>query len=186
MSVTEDRWTPPPPWCPAPHHWHADTADATEHEVTELAAAFVRALQPEAVVETGTNTGQTALAIGAALARNGHGHLWTVEADPGLARSAAAALAHLPVTVVCADTADWEPPVPPGFAWLDSAIDARAGEIARWAASPGFAPGAVIGIHDTGPQHRTAATLEPLVRSGLLRTVTLRTPRGVTFAEVTR
>ncbi len=90
--TTEDRWTPPSDWCPAPQHWHSDTyePDVTEHEVTALAVAFVRALQPEVVVETGTSTGATALALGQALHANRHGHLWTVEIDEALALKAAA------------------------------------------------------------------------------------------------
>lgn len=183
-AISEDRWTPPSAWCPNPHWWHADTGDATEHEVTVLVAAFVTALQPEIVVETGTNTGQTAVAIGRALARNGHGHLWTVEADADLAAAAARAAEGLPVTVEHAHTSSWEPPGRIGFGWFDSSLGDRAGEITRWAVSPGFEPGAIIGIHDTGPQHIVQATLAPLAGSGLIRAVTLRTPRGVTFAEL--
>lgn len=189
--VTEDRWTPPSSWCPEPRWWHADTADATEHEVTALAAGFVRALQPETVAETGTNTGQTALAIGQALAANGHGHLWTLETDEPMATAARRLLSGLPVTVVHASSLDWEPPDGTGFAWLDSgpvtgfAGDPgalRRGEIARWL--PRFAAGAVIGIHDTAPHHPVMRAVLPLLEAREMAFLNLRTPRGVVFAQV--
>lgn len=44
--------------------------------------ALVRALQPEHVVETGTHFGLGSCAIAAALLRNGHGRLTTIDIDP--------------------------------------------------------------------------------------------------------
>jgi len=190
--VSEDRWTSPAPWCPRPGWWHADDPVGTELEVSELAAAFTRALQPEIVVETGTYLGQTAEAIGIALQRNGHGHLWTLEVDGKCAAFAERRLAVLPATVVCQDSLTWDPPGPVGFAWIDSGpgpggldgpADIRFREIARWL--PCFAPGAVIGVHDTAPHHQVLVTLMPLLESGQLASlITLRTPRGVTFVQV--
>lgn len=183
MTATEDRWTPPNDWQPHPEYWHSDDAQATEHEVTELVAAFVRALQPEIVVETGAYIGQTSEAIGRALARNGHGHLYSVEVDEALAGKAAQRCEGLPVTVVHGDSLSFTPPGEVGFAWLDSETGIRHLELQRlrrW-----LAPGAVVGIHDTGPQHRAAGLLWPLVRKGVFVPVTLRTPRGVTFGTVT-
>ena len=45
--------------------------------------AIVRAAQPENVVETGTHLGLGSCVIAAALLRNGHGHLTTIDVDPG-------------------------------------------------------------------------------------------------------
>jgi hypothetical protein len=201
MTTREDAWTQPSHWCTAPHQWHADDTEATEHEVSELAAGFVRALQPHIVIETGTYRGQTSLAIGQALVENGHGHLFTIEADPVLAANAELELAAFPVSVICADASAWlaEPHFSPrvGFAWIDSGILAtrpntptsrgyeasRAAEIERLL--PYCEPGAIIGVHDTGPQHPVLASLQPLFGAGaLLPGITLRTPRGVTFAQV--
>ena len=44
--------------------------------------ALVRALQPDHVVETGTQLGLGSCAIAAALLRNGHGRLTTIDIDP--------------------------------------------------------------------------------------------------------
>jgi hypothetical protein len=180
--ATEDRWTPPNDWQPHPEHWHSDDAYATELEVTELAAAFVRALQPELVLETGTWTGQTAEAIGVALVANGHGHLYSLETDEAMAGKAAQRCEGLPVTVVHGDSLSWSPPGEIGFAWLDSETGIRHLELQRFARW--MEPGAVVGIHDTGPQHATGGLLWPLIRKGMFTALTLRTPRGVTFGQV--
>ena len=177
----EDTWTPPAQWCPQPRYWHADDGDATEHEVTGLVAAFVRALQPEVTVETGSYLGQTSEAIGLALQQNGHGRLWTVERDPDRAAQAQARCAGLPVEVVTDDSLSWAPPGDIGFAWVDGGSD-RAAEISRLLGS--FIPGAVLGMHDAGPQHQFTAQVQPLIQAGHLKPITLHTPRGVMFAEV--
>jgi predicted O-methyltransferase YrrM len=181
---TEDRFTPPSAWCEHPEHWHSDDAQATEHEVSELVAAFARALQPEIVVETGTNSGQTAEAIGRALARSGHGHLYTLEADLEMAAQAALRCAGLPVTVLCQDSLSWTPPGEVGMAWLDSETGIRHLELLRL--RPYLADGAIVGVHDTGPQHMTSRYLWPLIADGVFSAITLRTPRGVTFGTVAK
>jgi methyltransferase family protein len=179
---SEDTWTPRGrEWCPQSQYWHADDGDATEHEVTELVAAFVRALQPEVAVETGSYLGQTSEAIGRALKRNGHGRLYTVEHDPARAASARDRCAGLPVEVVTGDSHSWPAPEGIGFAWIDGSWD-RASEISHLL--PGFIPGAIVGMHDAGPQHPFTGQVQPLVTAGRLKPVTLRTPRGVMFAEV--
>jgi Methyltransferase domain len=182
--TTEDAWSPPTGWCPHPEWWHADDGDGTELEVTELAAALVRALQPEVAVETGSYLGQTSYAIGVALQRNGHGRLYTVECVPDRADQARERCAGLPVEVVTGSSLYWSWQVPRGvgFAWIDGCHD-RAAEIAHLL--PAFAPGAVIGLHDTAPHHPYAAQVGSLIAAGLLQPIMLRTPRGVMLAEVT-
>ena len=44
--------------------------------------ALVRAVQPDHIVETGTHLGLGSSVIAAALLRNGHGHLTTIDIDP--------------------------------------------------------------------------------------------------------
>jgi len=77
----ESTWTHASDWCPDPSKWSATDNFGTEHEITELVAAFVRATQPSVVVESGTYHGETAVAIGRALQANGHGVLYTLEND---------------------------------------------------------------------------------------------------------
>jgi len=181
--LPESTWTKPRPGCPRPDWWHASDEDSTEIEVTELIAGFVRALQPELVVETGTAWGQTAQAIGRALHDNGHGHLYTLEPDEGRAEFSKGRCRGLPVTVVCERSLDWWPPGAVDFAWFDSLLHLRVQEFNHFRGA--FSPGAFVGFHDTGPQHEPLATqVGELEAAGLYKGLTLPTPRGVTVGVV--
>lgn len=177
----ESRFTTARDDCPHPEQWHSADDDSTELEVAELVGAFVRAVQPEIVVETGTAWGVTAEQIGLALARNGHGQLYTTEPTPDRAAAARERCAGLPVIVVEAPSNEFRPPSPIGFAWLDSLLPLRADEYRRL--RPLLAPGAIVGFHDAGPQHGQREEWEALASEGL-RFIYLRTPRGVLFGQV--
>lgn len=182
--VGEDTFTSPSLWCPDPRYWHCeDNGGATENEVTELVAAFVRALQPEIVAETGSYTGVASHAIGSALARNGHGMLHTIELDPEFADAVRVRCAGLPVTVITGSALDWDAPRGIGFAWVDGSWD-RDAEIDQLLGC--LLPGAIVGIHDTAPHHYgwNGYSRNQGKYAGILQPVTLRTPRGVTFAQV--
>lgn len=179
--MTEDRFYGPSTWCPNPQYWHSYDVDATEYEVTELVAAFIRATQPEVVVETGSYTGQTSEAIGRALVTNGHGHLWTVEVDMERAVEAKRRCLDLPVTVVIGDSQDWDAPDNIDFAWIDGS-GYRVGEIEHLLGK--FSPGAIIGMHDAGPRFSFMIQVKRLTDTGVLKSIVLRTPRGVMFAMV--
>ncbi|MFZ0119347.1 MAG: class I SAM-dependent methyltransferase [Pseudonocardiaceae bacterium] len=180
---SEARFTPPRPDCPYPEHWHSTDDDSTELEVTALVGAFVTALQPEFVIETGTAFGQTAKAIGQALLANGHGHLVTLESDPVRAELSRNRCAGLPVKVLKVSSLDYEPDAPVDFCWFDSLIDIRHLEFLRYL--PCMSSRAVVGFHDTGPQHAVRRHLERLVASEVLpEPLWLPTPRGVCFARV--
>lgn len=181
MTLSEARFTAPRPDCPHPEWWHSDDEDSTEREVTELVAAFVCALQPELVVETGSAWGQTAEAIGRALDDNGHGRLVTLEPDPDRARATAVRCEGLPVDVVVRASLDWMPNGPVGFAWFDSLIELRADEFRRYLP---WLRGSIVGFHDAGPHHHLRPDLDRLAAEGLMRPIYLPTPRGACFAEV--
>lgn len=181
----ESRFTAPRAECPRPDYWHSTDPDSTELEVTHLVAAFVRALQPGVVLETGTAFGQTAVAIGLALAANGHGHLETLEPDADRAAFARDRVRGLPVIVYQKASLEWAPPQPHpqiGFAWFDSLIHLRATEFRFYRAW--MRTGAIVGFHDCGPQHAVRPDVEQLADEKLLRPIYLPTPRGVMFAEV--
>jgi predicted O-methyltransferase YrrM len=184
VPLGEDTFTGPSDWCPQPGRWHATDSDSTEVEVTELVAAFVRALQPDIAVETGAAWGQTALAIGEALAANGHGELWTVEPDPERAAHCRRKLSHLPhVHVVEAESLTWTPPDAIGFAWFDSLPHLRVPEFQQYWTR--MQAGTIVGFHDTAPHKRhLCRELAKLEASGAVKLIRLRTPRGVSFAEV--
>lgn len=178
--VVESTWTAPRPDCPHPEWWSSTDPQSTEIEVSELVAGFVRALQPEYVVETGTCIGQTARMIGEALAANGHGRLDTLELDPGRGKVARAICDGLPVTVHYGSSLDFTPAAPIGFAWLDSETQLRIPEFQRF--RPLMVPGAIVGFHDTAPhQGPWGRQVERLPGT---RSIRLLTPRGVTFVQV--
>lgn len=180
----ESRFTPPRDDCPYPGRWHSRDADSTEYEVTELVAAFVRALRPDVVVETGSAWGQTAEAIGRVLAEAGVGVLHTLEPAKARATFTRQRIGELPVIVHEVGSGEWEPiPEGIGFAWLDSLHHLRVPEFRRF--KPFFAPGAIVGFHDTGPhQGQLKAEILQLEAEGLIFPMFLPTPRGVCFAEV--
>lgn len=180
MIVSESTWTPPRPDCPNPGWWHSTDNQSTEIEVTELVAGFVRALQPDYVIETGTCIGQTAHAVGLALRDNGHGRLDTLETDPDRAAIARRRCAGLPVTVLEQPSLEFTPAGPVGFAWFDSLIELRVPEFHRFRSF--LAPGAVVGFHDTGPHFGDYGDVIAAIDG--LSTMRLRTPRGVTFAQL--
>lgn len=185
----ESTWTRPTPRCPHPEHWHATDDDSTELEVTTLVAGFIRALQPDLVIETGAAWGQTSHLIGAALQDNGHGRLITFEPDLERAKFTEARCQGLPVLVVPQPSLDPDygilaavgRGVQVGFAWLDSLFDLRFLEL--HALRPHLAPGAIVGLHDTAPHHPLHAQLEHKTEATRLD---LHTPRGVTFIQPRR
>lgn len=184
-ALSEGRFTAPRAECPDPQWWHSTDSDSTELEVSLLVGAFVRALQPDCVLETGTAFGQTAEAIGTALAANGHGHLETLEPDAERAEYARLRCRGLPVLVYQRPSLRWlspQPHPPYGFVWLDSLIHLRAAEFRFY--RPWMRVGAIVGFHDCGPQHAVRPEVERLADEGLLRPIYLPTPRGVIFAEV--
>ena len=180
-KTSEDRYTAPTPECPHPERWHAVDWDSAETEVTALVAAFVRALQPDLVVETGSAWGQTAHAIGEVLART-QGVLHTIEPDPERADHTRQRCEGLPVVVEQMDSLHFVPPGPVGFAWLDSLPNLRVPEFR--ALYPHFAPGAFVGFHDTAEKFGLWPGIAQLEAEGWLLPVRLPTPRGVVFAEV--
>lgn len=187
----ESRFTEPRPDCPHPERWHSRDADSTEVEVTHLVAAFVQALRPDVVVETGTAWGQTAVAIGKVLEAGGYGGvLHTIEPDPERCAMVRGALRNLPVVLHETTSLEWFESHPwgtreerVGFAWFDSLHHLRVPEFR--ALHPKLAKGAFVGFHDTGPhQGGLADEILQLEAEGLLLPIFLPTPRGVCFAEV--
>lgn len=190
----ESRFTPSRKDCPHPERWHSPDSDSTEIEVSRLAAAFVEALRPDLVIETGSAFGQTAELIGQVLHTAGVGHLVTFEVDPARVAATADRVAGLPVTVSHEESlvgiqrlVDLGPGrFPVGFAWLDSLFELRVAELE--AICPLLTRNAIVGVHDCGDPTGTKypefaqQVADAADRLGFAR-LSLPTPRGVTFLQ---
>lgn len=190
VAESEGRWTPATALCPHPERWTSTDDESTEIEVTELVAAFVRALQPDYVVETGAAWGQTTEAIGRALAANGRGALDAIEYDPERCDFVSARCDGLPVNVIEGDTMTFTPIGEIGFAFFDSGFALRVPEFHRYRGY--MRKGTIVAFHDTAPGHGALASGRDLrgeIEHGLAghaQVMHLPTPRGITLAEVIR
>jgi predicted O-methyltransferase YrrM len=189
----ESRFTDQRPDCMHPDRWHSPDADSTEIEVSRLVAAFVEALRPDVVVETGTAFGQTAELIGQVLLTAGVGHLVTFEVDEERVLFAANRVHGLPVQVAPQASLEGIHQMingglsgKVGFAWLDSLFELRVSELA--AIRPLLSKGAIVGIHDCGEPGATkysefATTVAAAATRMGFNRISLPTPRGVTFLQ---
>lgn len=180
----ESRFTPATETCPRPERWHSTDVDSTEIEVSELIAAFVRALQPDVVVETGAAWGQTTRLIGQALQRNGHGSLHSLEIDDERADYTIRQCEGLPVVVERVSSLEYTPPAKVGFAFFDSLVPLRVPEFEHYLHHPGYTRGAFVAFHDTADHHGLWPEIAELEKQGKLLPIRLPTPRGVVIAEV--
>jgi predicted O-methyltransferase YrrM len=189
----ESRFTDPRPDCMHPERWHSPDPDSTEIEVSRLVAAFVEALRPDLVIETGTAFGQTAELIGDALGDVPDTWLITFETDPQRAQHARerciatrVEVREKPSLVGIQEMVDAGTYGKVGFAWLDSLFELRVSELA--AIRPLLSKGAIVGIHDCGEPGATkysefATTVAAAATRMGFNRISLPTPRGVTFLQ---
>lgn len=172
--------------CPEPQLWSMFDGWTAEVEIIELIYGLVRATKPCLAVETGTWHGMTAAAIGRALQVNGRGRLVTTEIDPESFAAASARIegAGLVGTVATTNQASlsFKPDQPIDFLLLDSELGLRLEEFRHF--QHYLAPGAIVVFHDTNASHAVVrAGVEELSRTGVLRVLTLRTPRGIAVCQ---
>ena len=145
----ESEFTAPRPDLPHPEWWTSENHMATERELAELVAAFVVAMQPEHVLETGSHYGQTTELIGNALIRNGHGHLISIDIDDPLANVARNRCRELinngTVEIITADSFQFVPDFKIDLLFVDGSPE-RSKEFEHFI--PYLSENAVILIHD--------------------------------------
>jgi predicted O-methyltransferase YrrM len=192
---TEDRWKPANARCPHPERWHSADADSTEVEVSELVAAFVRALQPNLVVETGSAWGQTTTLIAEALFVNECGFLVSLETDPERWLATICRVDREEVgghwSVLEESSLEWDPEPyvqdygPIDLVFSDSYGPIRIPEVVRLL--PFMRKDATVIFHDTAPEPEfpfRRMIEDELVSTGIIRCVDLPTPRGVSICQV--
>lgn len=189
-ELSEARFTAPSPWCPNPGYWSSTDDHSTEIEISELLAGIVRGLQPELCVETGSAFGQTAQAIGEALAANRHGHLISLEVDEERVEISRQRCEGLPVEILALPSLDFRPSSPVDFAFFDSLFPLRVREFHAY--QPWMHPGTFVAFHDSAPYHgggqlpfgwdlKTQLDAE---LGGDVALMHFRTPRGITIGTV--
>jgi len=159
---------------------------SVELEVARFLTAFVVALKPDVVIETGTGEGYSARALATGLRANNGGHLWTVEIEPDKCGTARRLLARHGLTswatVVCADTPTTLDIPPVDLLFVDSNQSQRVSEVE--AMLPRMSERGVILAHDSSTVHqRVRAGLDELARKGAISVVHLPTPRGLSVAR---
>ena len=70
------------------HLFRAFCGGSIEHESMDLLYSLVRLVKPESTIETGTQNGYSAVALGLAARHNGFGKVLSVEIDPECTRQA--------------------------------------------------------------------------------------------------
>ncbi len=174
----ENQFTQPRPDCPHPEWWTSENNMATEREVAELVAAFVRACQPEYVLEIGAHYGQTTELIAKAIVQNGHGRFTTLEIDHGLAGTARRRVGTLPAEIVEMDSLQYVPPQPIDLLFVDGNPN-RSADVEHYL--PYLAPAAIVLIHDMAAYHDQHRTI--IEKLCPWNRVMLHTPRGLLILE---
>jgi len=179
---------PARPECPDPGRWLAPDGNATETDVTALIAAFVTALKPDFVVETGTYFGDTTVAIGEALKAQGRGQLLSIDIDPVMTQQAALRCEGLPVTLVTAKASSVIPPHPIDLIFIDAGLDDRLPQVRAF--YPYASRRCVILLHDSAIIMEAAgvpemyADMSLAVTTGLVQPwLKLPTPRGLALTR---
>lgn len=168
-----------------------------ECEVGELLYSFVRVLQPDNVLETGTHVGIGASYMGMALQDNLKGHLDTLEFLPPLHKLAGIRISTLGlkhyVTCHLTDASAFQPKVVYDLILLDTEPQTRFSELVRY--DKHLRPGGFVFIHDLhrhmgqmdNQEHGFAwpwgiipNEMKEFVRQGKYRPFHFGNPRGLT------
>ncbi len=179
---------PPRAECPEPARWSAPDGNATENEVSALVGAFVAALKPDYVIETGSYHGDTTEEIGAALQALGRGRLLSIEMEPEHANIARMRVVGLPVTVTVAKASEVLPDEPIDLIFIDAGTDDRIHQVRHF--KEFASPRCVILYHDSALLEAAPgikemfADMQTLVDEGTVQPwLKLPTPRGLALTR---
>lgn len=166
-----------------PNPWSIGTLDSAHypkaHELIqselELLAhmyTMVLELKPKLVVETGTNVGLMARALGAGCWANGFGRVVTSDTDPAMVEYAKRVCALLPVEVRCCPSLDLPELSEADLVFVDSSYESRSLEHAK------IKSGAVFVMHDSYAEPHMRPELEAYSQR-----VHLDSPRGFSIVR---
>ncbi len=144
----------------------------SEIEMLVLMWALVVMLKPQLVLETGTDSGVMARALGQACQANGFGRVVSAETNGDLVESARKLCAGLPVSIHHGPALDL-PIRRADLLYLDSSYESRLEELAR------VRRGAVAVVHDTAREVDFGQQARDMCR----RHIQVVTPRGFTIIQ---
>ncbi len=144
----------------------------SEVEMLLLMWSLVVMIKPQLVIETGTDSGIMARALGLACRANGGGRVLSAEIDARLVKHARELVRGLRVKVFCKPALEL-PIEDADLLFLDSSYESRLAELGR------IKPGAVAVVHDTSREPEFGAR----VRASHPRHIAVDTPRGFTIVQ---
>ena len=182
----QPEYAPATPECPHPELWKMYDSMTAEVEVLDFLKQLVITLKPNLVIETGTFTGVSTLAIAQGLQQNGFGRVITVEFDPKVFAKAKERFnaSGLGAWIDARNHSSLELQVDGAIDLLfsDSDLNLREQEVRHFL--PQISPNGLVAIHDASSHQSVVreAALR-LEAEGLLSVVLLPTPRGLVVAQ---
>lgn len=179
--------------------FHSEDTCSTEDEYLHLLFALVFCLKPDRVLETGSYRGIGTVTIARALARNGIGHLYSLDNYPECVTAARSTLKKAEMepfaTVIEADSMDYlkETDEHFDFAFFDSMLPLRCKELKICLDRGLLQSGSMCALHDTSrvrtvtPGHhdpQTDAYWEELESIDEIKFLEFPLSRGLTLAQV--
>jgi predicted O-methyltransferase YrrM len=179
----------PTPECPNPELWNCYDGNGSEIEVLDFLYSLVRMVKPLVAVETGTWFGYGAERIARAMWDNGFGSLHTAEPEERIREKAQRFImlnqlgAHVTFHKNTGkDMIAWVGEQGPiDFAFLDSNLDTRIGEMKKLQSV--LSPRGIVAVHDTNTfhdQHNGPRT--PFLKyayESQMQVINFDTPRGL-------
>jgi predicted O-methyltransferase YrrM len=185
-EAVQPEYTPATRECPHPERWRMYDSYTAEVEVLDFLRALITTVKPNLVVETGTFSGISAIAIAEGLRQNGFGKVITCEYDPATYAKAKDRIEASPVAswIECRNASSLEMTVEGEIDILfsDSEQNIRAQEVRRFL--PQMNPHGLILIHDANSHiNIVRAGALRLEQEGLISVVLVPTPRGLVIAQ---
>jgi len=185
----QPEYTPATPECPHPERWKMYDTMTAEVEILEFLTTLVTTLKPELIVETGTFSGISTLALARGMEKNGFGRIISCEFDPKVYAKAKERIdgSGLGKWIELRNQSSLEMKVEGTIDLLFSDSDEKIREQEVRTFLPQVNPNGLILMHDAGSHYgivrKGALKME---QEGLVSVVLVPTPRGLVIAQKSR
>jgi predicted O-methyltransferase YrrM len=182
----QPEYTPATPECPHPERWKMYDTMTAEVEVLEFLTSLVTTLKPGLIVETGTFSGISTLAMARGMEKNGFGRIISCEFDPRVYAKAKERIdgSGLGKWIELRNESSLEMKIEGTIDLLFSDSDEKIREQEVRTFLPQVNPNGLILMHDAGSHYgivrKGALKME---QEGLISVVLVSTPRGLVIAQ---